>query len=49
MIRDQLKGVVQTAQKGPDCDSSCADFSSADLALLTFISGLIGEYIYSYG
>jgi len=45
MIRDQLKGVVQTARKGPDRDSSGVDFSSADLALLTFISGLIAEHI----
>jgi len=45
MIGDQLKGVVQTARKGPDRDSSGADFSSADLALLTFISGMIGEYV----
>jgi len=45
MTGDQLKGVVQTARKGPDRDSSGADFTSADLALLTFISGLIGEYL----
>jgi GAF domain-containing protein len=40
---DQLKGVVQVARKGADRDSSGADFSSIDLALLTSISGLIGE------
>lgn len=42
---DELKGVVQTARKGQDRDSSGADFNSADLVLLTFISGMIGEYI----
>jgi len=45
MMGDQLKGVVQTARKGPDRDSSGPDFSSTDLALLTFMSGIIGEHI----
>ncbi len=45
IIEDTLRGVIQAARKGPDRDSSGADFSSADLALLIYISGLIGEYI----
>jgi hypothetical protein len=45
MMGDQLKGVVQAARKGPDRYSCGADFCSADLALLTFISGMLGEFI----
>lgn len=45
MTGDQLKGVVQTARKGLDRDSSGADFTTTDLALLTFISELVGKYL----
>jgi hypothetical protein len=45
MMGDQLKGVVQAARKGQDRDSAGAYFNSADLSRLSFIAGIIGEYL----
>lgn len=46
VVKDnQVRGVVQIARKGQDRDSSGADFSSADLALLGKVSEIIAGYL----
>ncbi|NVN98509.1 MAG: GAF domain-containing protein [Geobacteraceae bacterium] len=40
-----LKGVVQVARKGLDRDSSGADFSAADLELLTYAAMTVADYL----
>jgi hypothetical protein len=45
MANEQLKGVVQIARKGADRDSAGADFTTADLELLTAAAGLLAGYI----
>lgn len=45
MSGSNLKGVVQVARKGLDRDSAGADFSAADLELLTDAATIVADHL----